>query len=103
MKTRDSGHIEPADFVWSNLRDDLKARISSEEIDREMVRHLMKTSFPYTTQAHAENAEIPYAGHAEFVPMYIPLKEIITNAGLTRQALIRANGGGRSWGRAVED
>ena len=38
MKTRDSGHIEPADFVWSNLRDDLKARISSEEIDGEMVK-----------------------------------------------------------------
>ena len=102
MKNYASGVIVPDQFVWGSLYDALKANVKKDEFRGDAVEQLIQTSYPFTGTAFGENVDIPYPQALGFEKNWIPLKQVIVNAGLTKQALDRAIGGDSSWGRAVD-
>lgn len=65
--------------------------------------NLLKVGAPMRTKAHGERLDLPGTGNAKYYEMKVPLAELITNAGITKQALDRATGMPGSWGRIVND
>jgi len=102
MKNYASGIIVPDQYVWGSLYDALKANVKKNEFRGDAVEQLIQTTHPFTGTAFGENVDIPYPQPLGFTKNWIPLKEVIVNAGLTRQALQRATGGDASWGRSVD-
>ena len=102
MKNYASGTIVPEQFTWGTLYDALKANIKKNEFRGDAVEQLIQTSYPFTGTAFGENIAIPYPQTLGFTKNWIPLKQVIVNAGITKQALDRAVGGDASWGRAVD-
>lgn len=102
MKNIQTGRIVPSLYTWGTLHEHLKANLQTEGFDGDLAEILIQTGFPFTGSAFGENVDIPYPQDVSFVKQYIPLKQIIVNAGITQQALQRASGGGASWGRAVD-
>lgn len=102
MKNYDTGTIVPDQFFWNTLYDDLKGSFEKKNFDGDQFKILIQTGFPFTGQAFGESVDIPQPDDLGFMPMYIPLKETIVNAGVTMQSMRRATGGGASWGRVVD-
>jgi len=98
-----SGRIVTNENLDVKLFDALKGVMQEGKFIGGNVDILLRTTQPYTAQAHTEDADIPYPGTVAFVKMQVPLKEVIVNAGLTLQARDRATGGLASWGRIVEE
>lgn len=67
------------------------------------VEILLKTKRSMRGKAHGENLDLPSPGAVEYQKMLWPLAELITTAGVTKQAIDRATGGQASWGNIVED
>jgi hypothetical protein len=101
MKNYPTGKIVPGEYFDFSLYDALKNNIKTDGFYGDLAEQLIQTSFPFTGQAFAEDADIPLPDDLGFVKMFIPLREIIANAGLTHQALKRATGGNSSWGPIV--
>ncbi len=102
MKNRVSGIIVPDLYEWGTLDDDLKATLRKGAFYGDMVEALIQTSHAHTGTAFGDNVNIPYPDDFGFVKMWIPLKEMIVNAGVTMQQMRRATGGNASWGPIVE-
>jgi hypothetical protein len=102
MKNMPTGKIVPDQYFWGTLYDALKSKVTKDGFYGDLAEILIQTSYPFTGQAFGQNVAIPYPDDFGFVKQFIPLKEVIVNAGITRQALIRATGGNASWGRAVD-
>jgi len=103
MKNYPSQKVVPNEIMGSPLLEALKENIDTEAFRGENIEILVKTRQPFTGKAHYEDADIPYPKDTAFVKQLIPLREVIVNAGLTRQAMMRATGGAASWGRIVDD
>lgn len=102
MKNYASGTIVPDLYTWGTLYDALKSSVHKNEFRGDAVEQLIQTTHPFTGTAFGENVAIPYPSPIGFTKNWIPLKEVIVNAGITKQALDRAVGGDASWGRAVD-
>lgn len=102
MKNYTTGRIVPTEFFWNSLDDILKNSVQTDNFRGDLAEILMQTEYPYTGQAFGEDIDIPYPDDLKFIRQYIPLKQIIVNAGLTQQALDRATGGDASWGKVVD-
>jgi len=63
---------------------------------------LIEKDWEFTAKPHYEDADIPRPSDFEFDKQLIPLREVIVNNGLTKQAMDRATGGAASWGRIVD-
>lgn len=103
MKDYPSGRIEPDEKVDWPLLDAMRPNLNTEMFIGDNVEVLIKDTRPYTGKAHYENADIPYPGTQSWAKQLIPLREVMVNAGLTRQALNRAIGGDSSWGTVVDE
>lgn len=102
MKNYQTGLIIPDQYFWNSLYDGLKANIQTDGFYGDMAEILIQNSFPFTGQPFGEGVDIPYPDDLSFVKQYIPLKEVIVNAGVSKQAMDRAVGGNSSWGRVVD-
>ena len=103
MKQVNTGIIVPSQFIWSSLLDLLKGQLDTgQSFDGDLAKLLIQTAYPYTASAAGDGIPIVYPQNAAWIPMYIPLKKIQVNAGITHDALNRATGGNSSWGSAVD-
>jgi hypothetical protein len=98
MKDYPSGIIVPELFLWNTGYDYLKANVKKNEFTGNNVKILMETTTPFTFQAFGERVDLPYGSPLGFQEMYIPLKEVISTAEITKQMMDRATGGDASWG-----
>lgn len=103
MMNYPSRRIVANEITDAPLLEALKKNIDTESFRGDNIEILIKTKQPFTGKAHYEDADIPYPKDTAFVKQLIPLREVIVNAGLTRQAMMRATGGAASWGRIVDD
>ncbi len=81
----------------------LKDKFNNSKFNGNEIEILLKTKMAFRSKAHGENLDLPTPGAPKYYKMNWPLAELITTAGLTKQALDRATGGVASWGRIVED
>ena len=102
MQNYPTGIVVPSEYFWNSLYDGLKANLQTDGFYGDMAEILIQNSHPFTGQAFGENVSIPYPDDMDFVKQYIPLKEVIVNAGVSKQAMDRAIGGNSSWGRVVD-
>lgn len=102
-KADPTGIIVPDTMVDWPLLDALRPNLNTQEFTAGTnVEILIEATRGYTGQAFWENADLPYPLDTSFVKQLIPLRELMVTAGLTKQALDKAIGGTRSWGRAVD-
>src|SRR3990172_3328278 len=87
MKNYSSRKVVAEEVLDVGLFDVLKGSIDRESFIGENIEILIRTSQPFTGKAHYEDANIPYPQSLAFVKQLIPLREVIVNAGLTRQAM----------------
>ena len=93
-------HWEKLDFP---LLESLKPRIEVGDFPGNEVEVLMKLTRPYRGQAHAEDQDIPLPGASSYIRQKIAMQELITDIGVTKQALDKAVGGEASWGSVVKE
>jgi len=67
------------------------------------IEHLIKTKVPLRGKAHGDGVAIPQAGKSGYIPIKVPLAELIDNVRISRQAMLRATGMPGSWAKAVDD
>lgn len=103
MRNYPSRKVVADEITDAPLLEVLRNNIDTEAFRGDNIEILVKTKQPFTGKAHYEDADIPYPKDTAFVKQLIPLREVIVNAGLTRQAMMRATGGAASWGRIVDD
>jgi hypothetical protein len=102
MKNYPSGIIVPDQYIWHSLWDLLRADLKKDAHRGEYVEILLRTTREFTGKAHTEDADVPLPPGTGFDKAYIPMRELIANAGITRQAQDAAVGGDASWGRVVD-
>lgn len=102
MKNYASGVIVQEDYQETSFYEVLRGNVERVPHVGDYVEMLIQDTRPFTAKAHGEDADIPYPDDLSFQKVYVPLREVIVNAGLTRQALDRAVGGDASWGRIVD-
>ena len=101
MKNYPTMEIVPEQYHWSTLYDALGAQMQKDGFYGDLAEVLIQTGYPYTATAFGENVPIPSPGQLAFVKQWIPLKQVIVNAGLTQQMMDRATGGNTSWDNVV--
>jgi hypothetical protein len=102
MKNYPSQRMFVNEMLSVGLFDVLKGQFDSENFVGKAYQMLMQVSQPSTAKGHYEDHDIPLPGTTVPVLTSVPIKEMIANAGLTRQAMVQATGGAASWGNVVE-
>ena len=102
MKSMDVTKLVLTDIPNVGLYEALRDRIDRTNLIGDMAKVHIQLGIGIVGRPMTEASELPYPAANNFDIALIPLRRVVDNAGVTKQALDRATGGDASWGSVVE-